>query len=149
MGTEFDVEKRSGIMLTTQHAIVNAVTAILLSVVFAAPLSLSMGEIDDSTSPSRADATQRTSKLVDVCPRTTQLPDAILSMPGAQALASVEDCIAGGSGASSCSVEAGAGGATVSCSVSCSSGYACCSATGCYCKGGGDGTIYGLRSFPG
>lgn len=49
-----------------------------------------------------------------------------------------DDCIAGGQGSSSCSIEGGieivGNGVTVGCSVSCNSGYyACCGLTSCDC----------------
>lgn len=39
------------------------------------------------------------------------------------------NCLAGGEGASSCSIEGGG----ISCEVSCNSGYYACCGVGCYC----------------
>ena len=50
-------------------------------------------------------------------------------------------CMAGGPGASSCSIQGSIAGGGAGCSVSCRTGYACCSVDGCHCKvaGGGSG----------
>lgn len=53
-----------------------------------------------------------------------------LSASASPAAASEEDvCIAGGPGASACSVTV----AAFSCSVTCDAGYACCGPSGCRC----------------
>jgi hypothetical protein len=45
------------------------------------------------------------------------------------------DCISGGPGATSCSIEGNIGPGGAGCSVTCGSGYACCNLSGCHCGG--------------
>lgn len=59
-----------------------------------------------------------------------------LWLDNVEALSGSEDprCIAGGPGATSCSLDGSVAGVGVSCSVTCGTGYACCGLTvGCVC----------------